>query len=76
MGFYLAVWHADDAPTLNEALGFYMNLAEQRATLRWQSDVEAFYGDLCSRYPEIDLWMKRTSTGVRGPALTTNRTVT
>ena len=53
MGFYLAVWQADVAPTPNEALSYYQKLGEERAVSKWQPNVEAFYGDLCGRYPEI-----------------------
>jgi len=54
MGIYLAVWYAEAAPTLQEALGYYRTLAEARVITKWNPNVEAFYGDLCLRYPEID----------------------
>lgn len=54
MAFYLAVWHADAALTLREAKSYYLTLAAQPPVSKWQPNVEAFYGDLCSRYPELE----------------------
>lgn len=54
MGFYLAVWHTYDTPTPEEASSLYLMRAREKIKTKWHPSIEAFYGDLCRRYPELD----------------------
>lgn len=55
MSFDLAVWQTEQALSTKEALELYMKLAAQDwIPLEQSSNIEAFYIELCSRYPEID----------------------
>jgi hypothetical protein len=55
MSVDLAVWHGDTVLSVKEASAVYLRLCKQKwiPTERHPS-VDAFYGELCGRYPEID----------------------
>ena len=54
MSFDLAVWHGETSVSDKEAADLYLKLWEQEWTpTEWYASVEAFYVELCSRYPEI-----------------------
>jgi hypothetical protein len=56
MSFDLAVWHGNTALSVEEAGDLYRRLCNQEwAPAEWHPGVDAFYIELCSRYPEIDM---------------------
>src|ERR1039457_4640242 len=55
MSFDLAAWHGETALSVKDAADLYLKLCKQEWTpTEWHASVEAFYVELCSRYPEID----------------------
>jgi hypothetical protein len=55
MSFDLAVWHGETIVSVKDAADLYLKLCKQEWTsTEWYASVEAFYVELCSRYPEID----------------------
>jgi hypothetical protein len=55
MSFDLAVWHGETSVSDKEAADLYLKLCKQEWTpTEWHPSVDAFYVELCSRYPEID----------------------
>jgi hypothetical protein len=55
MSFDLAVWHGETTVTVKDAADLYLKLCKQEWTsTEWYASIEAFYVELCSRYPEID----------------------
>ena len=55
MSFDLAVWRGETSVSDKEAADLYLKLCKQEWTpLEWHASIDAFYVELCSRYPEID----------------------
>ena len=51
----LAVWHADTELSVDEAQDLYQRLCKGKLVpSEHHASIDAFYGDLCKRYPEID----------------------